>query len=207
LGRKKTDSKEKIAQAALACFIKNGVVTTSFKDIAKEAKVHQPLIGYYFKTFEELFAAVVEILLNDLKTSSIQAIASRSDDPYLATLEYAEAPLRWAQTRPEYTSIWTFFYHMASYSDVFRGINNEIRKGGRDRITLLIYQIQESRKLNLRDGCTVSQLAYNVQSQITGTMVMAVTESIDLDEAAKLCREGVKVLIQGAFEDFSESLE
>lgn len=200
MAKKIKDSKSQIIKAALECYIKQGIIGTSNSDIAKRAKVHQPLISYYFKNFEELYIATLNILLEDLKDISISAIAKYPGDTYKALLAYSEAPLRWTELKPQYTSIWTFFYHMASYSPPFIQLNNAIRSGGIDRISLLLFKIQEEKKLKLKDNWDITELAYTIQTHINGAMVMANTQDTDIKAAAKKCRQGVTALIVGAFE-------
>ena len=203
MAKKNIDSKAKIVEAALACYVDQGIVGTSFKDIAKKAKVHQPLIGYYFKSFEELFVEVLKLLADDLRGLGIKAIDDHPNDSHKALLDYSEAPLRWAHKKPELSPLWTFFYHMASYSPIFVELNTQLRRVGRDRISLLLYKIQEQKKLKLKKGLNTSELAYEVHAHITGTLVMAVTEKQDLRQAIKNCRKGTDALLKGAYENFS----
>lgn len=205
MAKKTKDSKSKIVKAALECYIKKGIVGTSNSDIAKRAKVHQPLISYYFKSFEELYIATLGVLLEDLKNISVKAITQHPGNTYKALLAYSEAPLEWTELKPQYTSIWTFFYHMASYSPPFIQLNNSIRSGGIDRISLLLFKIQEENKLKLKPHWTIGELAYSIQTHINGAMVMASTQDTDLKLAGKRCRQGVAALVVGAFED-SEKL-
>lgn len=189
-----------IIEAAITCFIKHGVVATTFKQIAKEAKVHQPLIGYYFPTFDSLFAAVVERILVDLRDISVEAIEGAGSDTKKALLEYSVAPLHWEQKRPGFSGLWTFFYHMASYQPMFKAMNDSIRRVGRERISLLLYKYQEEKRLKLKKGWSVDRLAYVIQAQITGGALMTVTETSDLKEATALCQNAVEVFLDVAFE-------
>lgn len=195
----KKASKTKITEAALKCFIEKGIVGTSFKEIAQAAGVHQPLIKYHFKTFEELFASVIQSLLEDIKQRSIRAVEAHPNNPKMALLEYSVATLRWNKEKPQYKPIWTFFYHMASYNEYFRSINDMIRKVGRDRISLLLFQIQESEHSSLAEGRTIADLAYVIQSHITGDLVMSSTESRDIDQAIELSLNGISDILSGAF--------
>lgn len=199
---KKTDKKERrqlIVEGAIACFIKNGVVGTTFKQIAKEAGVHQPLIGYYFPTFEDLFAAVIHVLLEDLKKLSVESVDRNSGDPKKALSAYLRAPMTWAKRRPQYNALWTFFYHLSSYQPQFRELNNSIRKVGRERISLLLYRFQESNRVHLKEGWTMQRLSICVHMQITGAMIHTVTETCDPDEMADLCEASVMGILASAF--------
>lgn len=194
------DRRLRIVQAALKCFILHGVVGTSFKQIAEEADVNQPLIGYYFASFEDLFAAVVGLMLEDLKGVTVSAIEQHAANPRQALLAYTEIPIVWAQQKPEYNALWTFFYHLASYQKKFMAINDSIRQGGRERITLLLYRYQEHSGRRLKVDWTVDRLARSLHAQITGAVIIAVTETGEIAQAATASKHSVAALLDAAFE-------
>jgi AcrR family transcriptional regulator len=195
-----TDRRQLIVDAAARLFAKQGIVGTTFREIAKEAGVHQPLIGYYFPTFESLFMAVTEMILEDIRRQSIEAIEKAKVDPDKTLQDYIRAPLHWQKNRPEYRLLWTFFYHLCTYQPAFRELNNSIRKIGKERIMLLLYKYQEALHLRLKKTWTMEQLALAIQTQMTGASVHAVTEKSDFDEVAKLCHLTINSLLESAFE-------
>lgn len=195
------DRRSLILDAAIRLFAKQGVIGTTFREIAKEAGVHQPLIGYYFPTFESLFKAVVEIILEDLKRTALEPFERVKGDIKQAFAEYIRAPILWRTRRPEYSLLWTFFYHLSSYQPMFLQINQGIRKMGRERITLLLYRYQENHKLRLKPSWKIDDLAYMIQIQITGAAIHSVTETKKAEELAALCESAVYALMDSAFEN------
>jgi len=194
------DRRQLILDAAIRLFTRQGVIGTTFREIAKEAGVHQPLIGYYFPTFNDLFKAVVEIILDDIKKASVEPLERPSADLREALHEYLRAPIVWRKRRPEFSSLWTFFYHLASYQPLFLQMNDVIRTTGRERISLLLYKFQEHYKFRLRNGWTIDQLAHAVQVQITGAAIHSVTESGEAEGMAELCEQAVNAILDSAFE-------
>ena len=54
------DQRASVLDAALACFVRQGIGATSLRDIAREAGVTPALLHYYFGDKPQLQAAVVE---------------------------------------------------------------------------------------------------------------------------------------------------
>ena len=52
---KNESTKDIIAEAAIACFAKQGLASTSIQDIANEANVSKSLVFYYYRNKENLF--------------------------------------------------------------------------------------------------------------------------------------------------------
>ena len=57
---KNESTKDIIAKAAISCFTKQGLTSTSIQDIANEANVSKSLVFYYYKNKENLFADLVK---------------------------------------------------------------------------------------------------------------------------------------------------
>src|SRR5262245_59847542 len=133
--------KEAIVKAAIECFAKNGVAQTTMSQIAEKAKVDQPLIYYHFPTSQALHVEVFQFALESLKEESLKALESKKQMFSLeALLRYARAPFVWAKKEPELTSIWMYFYYLASFDPTFRDMNQKIRQMGRERILVILYQ-------------------------------------------------------------------
>lgn len=58
-GADQTDQRERLLDAALACFVRQGIAATSLRDIAGEAGVTPALVHYYFGDKPQLQQAVV----------------------------------------------------------------------------------------------------------------------------------------------------
>lgn len=173
---KQLETQEKILLAAIHCFSETGVGSTKLNQIAKEAKIDPPHLYYYFPNFEALFAAVVDRVLEDLRNHSIKEIEKNKHDPWKALKSYIGVPFSWAKEKPQFRSIWLYFYHLASHNQRYADLNRNIREIGRDRISLLIYRGIDSGKFHLNDGWTVPKVAMLIQGLMTGLALMASTE-------------------------------
>jgi AcrR family transcriptional regulator len=75
----KIDVKEKIVDAALATFSKNGYDRTRMDDIAEAANVSKGTLYLYFKNKEELFYAISERNIRELK-EQLSTLLIKSED-------------------------------------------------------------------------------------------------------------------------------
>jgi AcrR family transcriptional regulator len=75
----KIDVKEKIVDAALVTFSKNGYDRTRMDDIAEAANVSKGTLYLYFKNKEELFYAISERNIRELK-EQLSTLLTKSED-------------------------------------------------------------------------------------------------------------------------------
>jgi AcrR family transcriptional regulator len=75
----KIDVKEKIVDAALATFSKNGYDRTRMDDIAEAANVSKGTLYLYFKNKEELFYAISERNIRELK-EQLSTLLTKGED-------------------------------------------------------------------------------------------------------------------------------
>jgi TetR/AcrR family transcriptional repressor of uid operon len=75
----KTEVKEKIVQAAIITFSKYGYDKTRMDDIAQSAKLSKGTLYLYFKSKEELFYAISENSIKELKEQLSKLFSKRED--------------------------------------------------------------------------------------------------------------------------------
>ena len=75
----KTEVKEKIVQAAIATFSKYGYDKTRMDDIAKSANLGKGTLYLYFKSKEELFYAISENSIKELKEQLSRLFSKKED--------------------------------------------------------------------------------------------------------------------------------
>ena len=75
----KTEVREKIVHAAIIAFSKYGYDRTRMDDIADTAKLSKGTLYLYFKSKEELFYAISENNIRDLK-EHLSALFTKSED-------------------------------------------------------------------------------------------------------------------------------
>ena len=82
-GRPLADAQDQRAvalDAALACFVRQGIAATSLRDIAREAGVTPALLHYYFGDRQQLLAAVVSERVMPAFLSVRERLAQAGDD-------------------------------------------------------------------------------------------------------------------------------
>ena len=75
----KTEVKDKIVQAAITSFSKYGYDKTRMDDIAKSAKLGKGTLYLYFKSKEELFYAISENSIKELKEQLSKLFSKKED--------------------------------------------------------------------------------------------------------------------------------
>ena len=75
-----TDQRERLLDAALACFATEGIRASSIKSIARQAGVTPALVHYYFGSKDDLQAAVVEERLMQV-TEALRGALGNADLP------------------------------------------------------------------------------------------------------------------------------
>ena len=74
------DQRASVLDAALACFVRQGIGATSLRDIAREAGVTPALLHYYFGDKPQLQAAVVEERLMPVMAMLREPLQQAGDD-------------------------------------------------------------------------------------------------------------------------------
>ncbi|MDZ8055626.1 MAG: TetR/AcrR family transcriptional regulator [Aulosira sp. ZfuVER01] len=90
---------EQILKAAMDLFLDKGYHATSIDDVAKKAKISKGLLYHYFKGKEDLFAAMVDVRLNDLLVVMEAAVAKET--PAEQIRHIAEGALEDVRRQPE----------------------------------------------------------------------------------------------------------
>ena len=82
-GRPRTDApdqRERLLDAALACFVRKGIAATSLRDIAAESGVTPALAHYYFGDKSQLLEAVIETRAMPAFLQVRERVAAAGDD-------------------------------------------------------------------------------------------------------------------------------
>ncbi|MGC3992437.1 MAG: TetR/AcrR family transcriptional regulator [Chthoniobacteraceae bacterium] len=77
--RRSADTRERILEAAIELFAKNGFAGTTTKQIARLAKKNEALIFRYFPTKKDLYAAIIQRKIS--RRSSVELMEALNADP------------------------------------------------------------------------------------------------------------------------------
>jgi AcrR family transcriptional regulator len=77
----KNEREKEIIEAAKALFAKNGYSPTSMDDIARDVGIAKASLYYFFKSKEEIFAAIIEEVIAEVKNSLDQELAVCKNTP------------------------------------------------------------------------------------------------------------------------------
>lgn len=108
-GRPVTDSPDQRAsliEAALTCFVRDGIAATSLRSIANEAGVTPAMLHYYFGSKATLQDAVFEERLLPAVMSLREAVAGVGDDIVAMTRQFVQGVLGLVDRFPWFPSLW-----------------------------------------------------------------------------------------------------
>ncbi|MGV0029090.1 TetR/AcrR family transcriptional regulator [Phormidesmis priestleyi] len=90
---------EQILNTALSLFCEKGYHSTSIEDIARQAEISKGLLYHYFKSKEEVLAALVEIRINDVLV--VMNAAQTKSTPAQQIQHIAEGALDDVRRKPD----------------------------------------------------------------------------------------------------------
>ncbi len=193
------ERKKEIVVAAVGLIAQSGVHNVTFARIAAVAKVKQPLVNYYFPTFDSLLVDCVMLVLEDLKSHMIAEI-EKNPDPLKSLMAFTLSPLDWLIEKKDLQPLWHYFYHLTATSDRFRLLNDEIRRTGRERISFLIFRVLEKTKSQLPHPWTAESLAWTLQTMATGYATMATTENADVKSLRRIFTQHLELILKPMFD-------
>lgn len=83
--KKPDERRQEIIDTAKALFAQNGFMKTTISDIASKIGIAKGLFYYYFKTKDEVMAAVIEQYIDEIQ-KKVDAIVQATDQDYLTRL-------------------------------------------------------------------------------------------------------------------------
>ena len=110
-----TESRERILQAALKCFLRKGYNNTTMDDIVAESNLSKGTLYWYFDSKKDLFNAALTSVAEDLDqgTSHIQDSYSTASDKLRAI---SQAAVSIGEEAPSFFSLFLEFWASSSHS-------------------------------------------------------------------------------------------
>jgi TetR/AcrR family transcriptional regulator len=100
--QQRTDTRERIVEAAIGAFAEFGFQGASTRKIASRANANQGLITYHFRTKDELWRAAADRVFGMLRTTLAERLAQfDSDDPRAFAREAIREYVRFSAAHPE----------------------------------------------------------------------------------------------------------
>ncbi|MBE9211510.1 TetR/AcrR family transcriptional regulator [Plectonema cf. radiosum LEGE 06105] len=97
--RIRSATREQILTTAIALFCQKGYYSTSIEDVAKNAGISKGLVYHYFKSKEEILAALVDIRINDIV--EVMNAAAAKETPTEQIRHIIEGALDDVRRKPE----------------------------------------------------------------------------------------------------------
>jgi AcrR family transcriptional regulator len=94
------DVRARIFDSALRLFSQRGYAATSLREVAEEAGASKPMIYYYFGSKEQLYASIVQQILEEMATA-IRRRLTGANTPRAQLLEFCRAYLEYFMTNED----------------------------------------------------------------------------------------------------------
>jgi|GEM_PF-1600681 len=177
----KSDRREDILRAASSIFAERGMLGVRMSEIAQEAGVQPPHIAYYFPTAEDLRFQVILRTLENLRNFALERANQTEGTAWMKLEQYIRAFFLWTTDRRPLFQLWMQFYTLCAIDPKYRKIGTDIRRVGRDRIRMMVYEGIEKQEFLLRGPeWKAEDAALSIQAVITGLVIQAGTEEGDL---------------------------
>lgn len=178
-----------ITQAAISIISSEGIDSLTFEAVGKLIGTRKSHIAYYFPNKKELIAACIEFIV-DLGLEVIQKHMKKNGN----TLEsYAKANILWLEKYPQHAPVFMLFLYMATFDETYRGLFEQIRKNGKDRIMVIL--LEEKQQVPSQK---VANLSVAIQNLITSALIEIHTTKKGMKKVSEELLEQIKVQIKGS---------
>lgn len=141
LPRKKSDARRaSLIQATLDVIARDGVAAATVRTIAREAKVTQGLIRYYFRSKDDLIAAAYESHMQSLMQTAEDSLHG-AGSAKCRLIRYLDTTLSKGVASPQQVGTWAAFFQILLHDD-----------------TLIIHHSQSYTQIRLRTKTLMSDV-------------------------------------------------
>ena len=100
------EQRNRLLDAALALFARQGIVDTTLGEIAREAGFTPAMMHYYFKTRDQLLDVLIDERFAPLRAGMGVPFQENPDDPVAAITQLAQRLVKAASDNPWFPSLW-----------------------------------------------------------------------------------------------------
>ncbi len=176
--RKGDIKKAEIINATIECLATIGFENTSFEAIAKKVGTRRAHVNYYFPNKDDIFLSAIKYIAATYQSISLENLEKAKDSKDLLNL-YIEGPFIWAKKNPYQLSVMFLLYYLSTFKKDYLELNHQIRKGGAERITYLLGQMNPRTKKS-----TLQTKAKSIQNILSGCLLdVATTKGKSLQSA------------------------
>ncbi|MBS0214722.1 MAG: TetR/AcrR family transcriptional regulator [Proteobacteria bacterium] len=100
------DVRERLLDAALACFVRDGIAATSLRRIAIEAGVTPAMLHYYFGDKEQLLTELAQERIAPAVTRVRESLLAAGDDIHALVVAFVRGMMRSIEANPWLPALW-----------------------------------------------------------------------------------------------------
>jgi AcrR family transcriptional regulator len=160
--------RQQIVAAALRCFARDGFHATSVRDVVRESGLSAGAVYSYFPSKDELVAAAVEPILDQLSAALDDALAAAEPPEPTAVVGLLLERIVPVATGGDvdYTRVAVTAWGEALRDPAVQGLAERTYRGVRERLTGVVARWRDAGHLS--EGVDVDALAQVVFSMVTG---------------------------------------
>ena len=186
-------TRERIVQAGLFCFSKQGYHGTSVQAIADRVGLSQAAVLKHFKSKLGLFSAIFNEVVRG-NHDLVEAQNKRGEVGIDALKAHCLGNLEWAAKRPDQASILLHLYYLSSVDQDFFTLYLKVRETGRQRVERFL--LEENREL-FRDKMMFTKISQTIHEALIGFIVnLVATREYKSPAEVKRTKEKMIFLIE-----------
>jgi len=102
----KQEQRDRLLEAAMVLFSRQGIGETTLSAIAREAGVTPAMVHYYFKSRDQLLDAVIDERIQPRRVALSQVFENDADDPVVVITQLARRLMQTATEQPWFPALW-----------------------------------------------------------------------------------------------------
>jgi len=166
------DAKEKILEAAITCFCRDGFHLTTTRKIASEAKVSNGLINYHFQDTTHIFWEVIRYIYG-LMTPLVRAeVAEATGIDKIKKVIEANFHLH-VDRHPKYYSCILLSYYIATYDEELGKLHQEFYRSSIKTLCKILSEYYKSKNKKTLRPLELLGLAQSIWNEMEGGLLFA----------------------------------
>ncbi len=179
-----------IIEAAIDCFVSEGITQTTLEAIGKRLGIRRSHVAYHFPTLTAVIEQALQYVASTAQHMTVEKLR-RAQTWEEQVDAYVSAPFDWCKQFPSHTEFMMLFFHLSTGDRAFKMIHDKVRAAGRERILLILKS-----GIRSKDETPLLLAAVGIQNLITGAMVDQVTTGPVRGDCSKSAAEGLISLEQ-----------
>lgn len=162
---------EKILTVAYEMFAKYGYEKTSMSNIASQVGISKPALYHYFKTKDDLFETLFQIIIEEIKDkSTFKGDSIRDLKDYL--IEMGQDGIEYELSNPEFGSVIKQYQLLAIRNETFMVLMKGLEEKLKSRFRHVLITASEKGIIDVSDIDDLTLLLYLMDGSISAEIIL-----------------------------------